>query len=243
MSAFSSHALVDLSFDRVILNTSPNKCSLDIDCETDSSKVLEDNYLKDKYQYSSAKTFFAWEKITASMIKSKEQFDYLRTFSFDNVISGPEKLPNVLGLSPNSSFWAESQKALYVPSNVISLRFCLYPNYEHLAINSFPDSSSGTMDVNTESGQYRMRGKVEMAGHNSVKIDKEMSVCLKNNKDLLFTAIPSLVELLREKICKDKFKCTTKSDLNLFNESQTIIKFTLIYTNQGNSWLSSKGKH
>lgn len=195
-----------------------------------------------KYEYSPAKTFFAWEKIRGTMIKSKEQFDFLKIFSFRYVVNAPSQLPNVLGLSPNSSFWTDSQRALYVPEDVISVRFCLYPNYEHLAINSFPEKSQGVVQIDPKSDHYKMRGRIEMAQHNSTGIDKEVSVCLKNNKEYLFTAIPSVVELLRDKICKDKFNCTHKSDLNLFNQSQTIIKITILYTEQDPSGNLSKSK-
>jgi hypothetical protein len=75
---------LDLSFDKIIFNIHPEECKLELDCEITSDDIQNGTYKDKSFTYQSANTFLSWENIADGVVKSRDQYNSLRTFSVLN---------------------------------------------------------------------------------------------------------------------------------------------------------------
>lgn len=76
---------LDLTFDKIIFNIFPDKCEYSINCQVDSGDPEESTYKNKPFTYKTSHVLLSWEHISSKMIKSEEQFDYLKSFDVSYV--------------------------------------------------------------------------------------------------------------------------------------------------------------
>ena len=84
---------LDFSYNKIILNIYPDKCELDINCEETDEEPETGFYKNKSFTYYSASTFLSWETVIQKVVKSRDQYNSLRTFkvlnsNFDGISRG-----------------------------------------------------------------------------------------------------------------------------------------------------------
>ena len=92
VSTGSKKFSVDLTYNKILLNIYPFDCLSNIDCEISSKEILTNKYKKQTYIYQNAKTFLSWDKISPAVIENIDQYNYLRVFDVQNIITKPLNL-------------------------------------------------------------------------------------------------------------------------------------------------------
>lgn len=86
ISSSRGQFLIDLKYDQVLMDITPFTCNLNINCQNYSENIDQDSYNQKQYSYKKSKIFYSWERISPAEINDLDQFNFLRSFDFRNVI-------------------------------------------------------------------------------------------------------------------------------------------------------------
>ena len=134
----------------------------------------------------------------------------------------------VLGLSPQSTFYKDFSETYFDPMNRINFLICLYPKHEFFGIDSSNSLRAAQIPVVEDSKIFNFEGEMSLQIDDDNILKKKVTVCLSNDKDLLFQSLKSMSLLLKRKLCKNELHCFTKDDLNLFNAKNNVMSLKFI---------------
>lgn len=101
------------------------------------------------------------------------------------------------------------------------MRICYYPNFETLQINREIEKGQVMIEVPLQSKSFGFDGTLSVADSAGREIQKRLSVCVDNSKDLLLQSSRGVFQILARKICRDPFVCAREEDLLDFNDLDT----------------------
>lgn len=127
-------------------------------------------------------------------------------------------MQNVLGLAPKSLFWDGLQKSYFFKDNRFAMRICYFPNFESLQINYQIQPDQSMIEVPVDRNQFGFLGQLNIKNKNGHMIQKELSTCIHNSKDLLFQTTKGIYQILLNKICVDPFDCSSPKDFKSFDD-------------------------
>lgn len=110
----------------------------------------------------------------------------------------------------------------------INFLICLYPKHEFFGIDSSNSPRAAQIPVAVDSEIFNFVGDMVFEIDDENILKKKVTVCLSNDKNLLFQSMKTLTLLLKQKLCKNDLHCFTKDDLNLFNAKKNIMSLKFI---------------
>lgn len=114
---------------------------------------------------------------------------------------------------------------------------CYYPNYESLKMNAKLPYDSTSLEVDLQSNLYKFSGLLTLNSSSDSPVTKQLSVCLNNENDSFFQATRSIVQLLKQILCREPYSCVELEDLNKFEFDSEIagLKLRSKIQSEGNS--------
>ena len=129
-------------------------------------------------------------------------------------------IDNVLGVSPQSTFWDGLQKSIYFKDNRFAMRICYYPNFESLQINYQVMSDQMMIEVPVQNSQFEYQGQLNVKDQQGHMVQKDLSVCIQNSKNLLFQTTKGIYQLIMNKLCAEPLNCVSLNDLKTFDDKE-----------------------
>lgn len=102
--------------------------------------------------------------------------------------------------------------------NKMFLEMSFYPKHEFLSVKHLPTTPLTMFEIPVSSNRYKFEAKLKMRDTKKQMITKNVSICLENSKNLHFQATKSIVQLLKQKLCREQYECDGEEDLKVFND-------------------------
>lgn len=210
---------IDLGYSEILINLNSKSCRLIDNChrKIENTKRNIDFYKGNEISNFDAKIFLGVNRIRPGTLhtdKNEElqHFYNLPVKFYDNFDSVKD---NILGLSPNSPIWKYWKDIYNFPNKHINITICYNQEHEYVLYDSYIDMEKEILfRVEKKSPDFKFKAVLNYNDNKFAVNNQDVNVCISNEKNLSMKLTRSIMDHLKNSLCKNPQQCEKASDLN-----------------------------
>ena len=229
--------LPDLGFDKVLINLNNADCVEDMQCsKPNEGKRNTGIYDSKEYFYYDGLSFLGVQRIRPGELSRDEEhnLDHFFTMPMRFYDNTEDLGQNVLGLGPNSEVWKYWASIYNFPTGFINLTLCYYKHHDYILFDSKIDFDNEIImkvpkdnDVYIFQAMFGFKNNVKDKSKKSdvnALTDQKVNVCIGSEKGLVMKVTPSIMDLIKNSMCRKADECAETDDLT-DSDIEFLIKF------------------